>query len=94
MLAVNPFVALDKDQFADLLPGQTFPDANAAFPTLVRAVALDKVEGGFNAEEKGNEVLVIYAGRGVRTTARHQALVLLLSAPATKLYVTTLANNF
>lgn len=89
MLADRPFVALDAKSYLALFPDRGYPADKDRRPYLVRGVALNEKTGGFNAEIKGSELLVVFAAPARDTAPRHRALVLLLPRAAARLYVET-----
>lgn len=90
MLASKPMIALEPGAFLDLLPGRGYPADGDKLPYLVRGVALNEETGGFNVEQKGAEVLVVFAAARNDTKPKHRALILLLPSPAQRVFVQTL----
>src|SRR5262249_47430834 len=94
LLEKSAIVALTPTLYLDLLPGKGYPADKNKQPFLVRGVVVGGIDGGFNGEQKGDELWVIYAGRGNAGAKTAKPLVFLLPAQPRKLFVSTLVNNF
>ena len=90
MLETKSIVSLDPISYLDLLPSKGYPADADRLPYLVRGVALNEKTGGFNVEQKGAEVLVVFAAARDDSPPKHRALVVLLPTPALRVFVQTL----
>jgi hypothetical protein len=89
MLANRAVVPLEPGLFLDLLPGRGYPADPGKKPYLVRGVALNEETGGFQIEQRGPELLVVFAAARNDTPPKHRALIVMLPSPASREFVQT-----